>query len=79
MAAHAAKQGVPTALEADVRAFARSERERGADIARVLVDVKEMLREAVGDFELVFRPKVIGWTVAGFFAGTSKRRDEGLL
>ena len=35
-----------------------------------------MVRQLTGDDELVFMPKVVGWTVAGYFAGTADQRDE---
>ena len=76
-AARHARRGVPAALEPVARAYAREQREAGRDIARVLVDVKALVRDLLGDDEPLFTPKVVGWTVAGYFAGTRGRRDEG--
>jgi dephospho-CoA kinase len=75
-AARQARRGVPAALEPLVRAWAREQRESGAEVGRVLVDVKAMVRELMGDDELVFTPKVVGWTVAGYFATAGGRRGE---
>lgn len=62
-----------THLETPVRAFARSQREAGVDIVALLADLKQMLRDATGNNEPVLKPRVIGWGVAGYYAGTSRR------
>lgn len=76
IAARAARRGVPVSLESVVRAHAQERREAGTGIGAVLVDVKALVLELMGDDELVFMPKVVGWTVAGYFAGTGQQRDE---
>lgn len=70
--AHAARRGVPPDMEATVRAYARAQREAGADIGRVLVEVKALVRANTGSDEPIFTPRIIGWTVASFFHGTSR-------
>jgi hypothetical protein len=57
-------------LEAPARAYARTQREAGVRIEEVLRDVKHMLVEETGINEPILKPKVIGWTVAGYYAGT---------
>jgi hypothetical protein len=76
IAARAARRGVPASLERVVRGYARERREGGADIGRVLVEVKSIVRQLMGDDEPVFTPKVVGWTVAGYFASTGTEQDE---
>ena len=76
IAARSARRGVPATLEALVRAHASAQREAGVEIGPLLVAVKTMVRQLTGDDELVFMPKVVGWTVAGYFAGTADQRDE---
>lgn len=71
-AARDARRGVPGALEAEVRYFARLSRETGSSIAELLIDVKEMVRSQMGADEPLFTPKVVGWAVAGYFSGTSR-------
>ena len=75
-AAHQARRGVPLSLESVVREYARECREAGAEIGRVLVDVKGLVRERMAADEPVFTPKVVGWTVAGYFSASGSRRDE---
>lgn len=70
--AHALRRGVPPTMEATVRAYARAQREAGADIGRVLVEVKALVRANTGSDEPIFTPRIIGWTVAGFFHGTTR-------
>ena len=48
----------------------------GENIGQTLVQVKDLVRAHTGYDEPIFTPKVVGWTVAGFFEGT-KRRDVG--
>ena len=38
------------------------------DIGGLLVVVKAMVQEATPEYEPVFTPKVVGWTIAGYFA-----------
>lgn len=70
--AHASRRGVPPDMEATVRAYTRAQREAGADIGRVLVEVKALVRANTGSDEPIFTPRIIGWTVASFFHGTSR-------
>jgi hypothetical protein len=70
--AHAASRGVSPAVEPAVRAHARAMREAGISIAQTLVEVKSLVREHTGHDEPIFTPKVVGWTVAGYFDGTSR-------
>ena len=69
--AYAARRGVGEFVEPTVRAYARSMREAGVSIAPALVDVKDLVRAHTGYDEPIFTPKVVGWAVAGFFAGSS--------
>jgi len=63
---------VPPALEAPVRAYARAQREIGIAIERVLVDVKALVSERMLADTPVFIPRVVGWTVAGYFDGATR-------
>lgn len=65
---------MPPAVQADVRAYARAQREVGIPVSQVLVEVKAMLLQHTGRDEPVFKPQIVGWTVAGYFEGTA--RDE---
>ena len=64
-------RGLPSTMEPAVRAWARARRLRGDPVERVIVDMKALLREHAASDELVFLPKLVGWTVAGYFAGAS--------
>jgi hypothetical protein len=68
--AHAARRGVPLGMETLVRAHARAQRTSGANVGRMLVELKELVRANTGDDEPLFTPRVVGWAVAGFFEGT---------
>jgi hypothetical protein len=68
-AAAEAKRGVPPELQLIVRAFARAERLQGAEIGSVLVTVKKLVEMHAGADAIVFTPKVVGWTIAGYFYG----------
>lgn len=70
--AHAARRGVPAALEATVRAYARSQREAGVDVGTFLIGVKELVRVTTGADEPLFTPRIVGWAVAGFFSGSAR-------
>jgi hypothetical protein len=59
-----------SSLEAPARAYARAQREAGLRIEAVLQEAKYMLVEETGINEPVLKPRVIGWIVAGYFAGT---------
>jgi hypothetical protein len=74
--AHAAGRGPTPGLEKAARTHAHARREAGTNIEHVLIDVKALVREHTGRDEPIFTPKVVGWTVAGYFAGTSPRRDH---
>lgn len=65
--AHAARRGVPARMELEVRAYARAQRDAGVPIGRVLVEVKDLVRTHTGQDDAIFIPRVVGWTVAGFF------------
>lgn len=54
-----------------MRAYGRSRREAGHSIGRVLIEVKRLVREHAAADETVFTPKIVGWTVAGFFEGSA--------
>jgi hypothetical protein len=51
-------------------------RTAGSGIGQVLVQVKDLVRAHSGYDEPIVTPKVVGWTVAGFFYGTSPK-DAG--
>ena len=65
--AYQARRGVPPSLEAEVREYAHAQRVAGALIEQVLVEVKAIVAETVLDDAPVFTPRVVGWTVAGFY------------
>jgi hypothetical protein len=71
-AAHVAGRGVPPDLEAVVRAYAATRRAAGDPVERILIDVKALLGAHVGGDVDIFKHRVVGWTVAGYFAGTSR-------
>jgi hypothetical protein len=71
-AAREAGRGVPDALEQEVRDFARLSREHGLSVSELLIEVKALVRTHVGVDEPLFTPKVVGWAVAGYFAGTTR-------
>ena len=65
--AHAARRGVPANMEVVVRAYARAQREAGVPIGCMVVEVKDLVRVHTGQDDAIFTPRVVGWTVAGFF------------
>lgn len=69
--AHLANRGVPAGMEDLVRTHARMSREAGMLIEDVIRDVKALIREHAGMDELIFTPKIVGWTVAGYFKGSN--------
>ena len=69
-AAHAVRRGLPSELEQLVRTYARAHREGGTPIQAVLIEVKALVRDHTAFDEGIFTPKVVGWTVAGYFHGT---------
>ena len=73
--AHAAHRGVPPDLQPLTREHGKAWRLSGGDIASLLVNVKAMVRISTGADEPLFTPKIVGWTIAGFFAGTAPKRD----
>lgn len=73
--AHAAGRAEPGAVESPLRTYARLRREGGVGIEAFLLEVKQMLIERAGRDEPLFRPRVVGWAVAGFYARTGPR-DE---
>jgi hypothetical protein len=70
--AHRARLGVPSSLESLVRAYARAHQDAGSNIGAVLIEVKSLVREHADIDAPVFMPKIVGWTVAGFFAATKQ-------
>lgn len=68
--------GVPRTLEAPVRAYARAMRLDGVAIEKVIIELKDLVRDETRDHEGVFRPRIVGWTVAGYFAGTSRAGES---
>lgn len=75
--AAATRLGVPPSLEQHVRDYARAARLSGMPVQRMLVDVKDAVRALTGDQDSVFMPRVVGWAVAGFFAGMVPEEREG--
>jgi hypothetical protein len=73
-AAYGVGLGVPPGLEPIVREFARAWREAGGGVEGLLVEVKRLVREATASHEPVFTPKVVGWSIAGFFDGSSPKQ-----
>jgi hypothetical protein len=69
-AAHVAGLGVPPELQDLVREHAKSWRVAGGEIGPLLVEAKRLVRETTGTHEPVFTPKVVGWSIAGYFDGT---------
>ena len=71
-------RGLPATIEPMVRAWARARRLGGDPIERVIVDLKAIVREQASSDDLVFLPRLVGWTVAGYFAGSlSDEASEG--
>jgi hypothetical protein len=71
--AYAARQGATPQVEATARAYALGMRKAGSGIGQALVLVKDLVRAHSGYDEPIVTPKVVGWTVAGFFHGTSPK------
>ena len=69
--AQRARLGLPSDLESLVRMYARAHREVGTNVGAVLIEVKALVRDHANLDAPIFMPKVVGWTVAGFYAGTS--------
>ena len=67
--------GLPESLEIAARAHARAQREAGLPVEKLIIAMKEDIRRETGEQEFLFIPRVIGWTVAGYFAGTSRREE----
>lgn len=67
-----AKRVPSAALEEITRSHARARRLAGDDIASALVDVKTLVQDCTEKDEPIFTPKVVGWTVAGFFHGSAR-------
>jgi hypothetical protein len=70
--AHQARRGLLPDLEETVRAFARGKRLSGRSVGETLIEVKALVTAHTGLDELVYMPKVVGWTVAGFFEGSNR-------
>lgn len=54
-------------LEAHVRAYAHAHRIAGTPIEHVLVEMKALASEHTLDDAPIFIPRIVGWTVAGYF------------
>lgn len=39
-------------------------------IEKAVIHIKELVRSETGGDEAVFIPSVVGWAIAGYFAGT---------
>ena len=74
--AHRARSGLPAEMQALVRAYAHAHRVAGSDFSAVLVEVKSLVQDHSGSDEIVFMTKIVGWTVAGYFAGTGAARGD---
>ena len=72
--AQRARLGLPSDLESLVRTYARAHRDAGSNVGAVLIEVKALVRDHAGFDAPIFTPKVVGWTVAGFYAGTTPGR-----
>ncbi len=72
-AAYATGLGVPPGLEPIVREFAKAWREAGGGVEGLLVEAKRLVRDATASHEPVFTPKVVGWSIAGFFDGSPRK------
>ena len=70
--AYAARRGVPADLQPLVREHAKAWREAGRNIESLIVNAKELVRTCTGPDETVFIPRIIGWSIAGFFQGTTR-------
>ena len=75
-AAYEAGVGVPPALEAPTRALARAEHDAGVPVEKMIIEIKELLRTQTSDHALVFIPRVVGWAVSGYFAGSPRREPK---
>lgn len=73
--AYRAGVGIPASLETRTRAFARAQREAGVAVEKVIIEIKALVRAETNDRDLLYIPRLVGWTVAGYFAGTSKREE----
>jgi hypothetical protein len=65
--AYQARRGVPPALEMLVREYAHAQHEAGVRIEQLLVEIKALIVETVLEDAAVFTPRVVGWTVAGYY------------
>ena len=73
--AHRAGRGIPPSLELPARAFARAQREAGVAVEKVIIEIKAIVRSETNDREVLYIPRLVGWTVAGYFAGTPGREE----
>lgn len=69
-------RGVSAELEPLTRAFAHDQHEAGIRVEEMLTRVKALVRETTGRDEPLFMPKVVGWAVAGYFAGHRRAPGE---
>jgi hypothetical protein len=75
--AYLSGRGAPATMEPSVRAYARALRLDGIAVEKMIIDVKGIVRGETGHHELVFIPPIVGWAVAGYFAGISPKDDIG--
>lgn len=68
-----ARLGVPPGMEPVVRQYGRALRVSGMPIEKAVVFVKELVRSETRGDEAVFVAKLVGWVIAGYFAGTEPR------
>jgi hypothetical protein len=71
--AYTIRRGATPQVEATARAYGHAMRVTGENIGQALVQVKDLVRAHSGYDEPIVTPKVVGWTVAGFFEGTSPK------
>ena len=69
--AYRARRGVPKTLEPQVRAYANALRAAHVPIERVIVELKALLATTVREDAPIFTPRLVGWTVAGYFHGVT--------
>lgn len=73
--AYAARLGVPRTLEPLVRGYAREARVAGVPVEQMLIDLKALVRALTADHAPLYVEKVVGWAVAGYFAGTRTAQE----
>lgn len=69
-ALRAAEPATLHGIQPAIAAFARDGRQSGMLVTDVLREIKELIRDHAGRNADVFLPRVVGWTVAAYYAGT---------